>query len=159
MPPHLRRDMAKERRWRGILANWQASGISISEYCRLHDIPYRDLTNWRRIIRARDLEQRTPSPKIDRTKKRARRAGDAVWPASKTAPQSEPALPFPRRRRDAVDFAEVQLVDEHKNEEEGSPSDGDVVLEVVLLSGISLRLKACCPLNFLSSVVSVLENH
>jgi hypothetical protein len=160
MPPHLRRDMAKERRWRGVIANWQASGISITEYCRLHDVPYRDLTNWRRIIRTRDLEQRTASPKVDhRTKKRAGRTqGDAIWPSEKVAQQPDTALQFPRRRQGSVDFAEVQLIDKQKDEEEQSGSDGGVVIEVVLPSGISLRLKAGCPLNFLSSVVSSLEN-
>ncbi len=158
MPPHLRRDLAKERRWRGIIANWQASEISITEYCRLNDIPYRDLANWRRIIRARDLEHRTAGPSTERTNKRVRRRPASSVRSREASQQPENSLQFPRRRQDSIEFAEVQLIDKQKYAEQPS-NDGNVVLEVMLPSGISLRIKACCPLNFLSSVVSALENH
>ena len=144
MPPHLRRDLAKERRWRGIIANWQASDISITEYCRLHDIPYRDLANWRRIIRRRDHEQGAQHQKTNRAEKKASRAPETSAHFS--------------RRLEPVDFAEVQIVDKRKNTEEPR-SAGSAVLEVVLTSGISLRVNESCPLNFLSSVVKALESH
>ena len=80
MPPHPMRDLAKERRWRGIIAKWQASGISMTEFCRRNDVLYRDFSNWRRIIRVRDLEPEAPTKNYSREKKKAMQGKTAGWP-------------------------------------------------------------------------------
>jgi hypothetical protein len=136
MPPHPMRDLAKERRWRGTIAKWQASGVSMTEFCRQNDVPYRDFMNWRRIIQVRDLEPGAPTRNYSRDKKRAMRAKSTNGP------------PAPR-----VEFAEIQVVDSPSTKVRGE----DAVLEIVLPDGTCLRTKPGCSLNFLSSVISALE--
>jgi len=155
MPPHPMRDLAKERRWRGTIAKWQASGISMTEFCRLNDVPYRDFMNWRRIIQARDLEPDAPTRNYSRDKKRAMRAKSTERPPA-WAGNGSALLPKARAHRlspESVKFAEIQVVDSASTGVRGE----DAVLEIVLPNGICLRTKPGCSLNFLSSVISALE--
>jgi hypothetical protein len=58
-----------------------------------------------------------------------------------------------------VEFAQVHLVEQREHEISGSQAQVDSeAMEVVLPSGITLRLSPGCSLELLSSVVAILEN-
>jgi hypothetical protein len=48
------RSAARERYWRGILFDWEASGLSVSAYCRRHGVAQPSLYYWRRELASRD---------------------------------------------------------------------------------------------------------
>ena len=146
------RDRAKERRWRGTIAKWQASGVSMTEFCRLNDVPYRDFMNWRRIIQVRDLEPDAPTRNHSRDKKKAMRAKSADGPPAWVGNGSA-LIPKARAHRLSPEFAEIQVVDSPSTTVPGEHA----VLEIVLPDGICLRTKPGCSLTFLSSVISALE--
>ena len=155
------RDLAKEQGWRGIIANWQASDISMAEYCRLRDIDYRNLSKWRQIIRARDLE--LSQPKSTKNKQEQRRSvplsrvATRVRQASRLG-KSAPGQKALHRGSQSVEFAEVKLVDHPTVVSPGPAVPSETVLvEIILSSGIKLRPNAACPIEFLSSVISILE--
>jgi hypothetical protein len=56
-----RRDPAKEQRWRQILRDWNASGKSRNQFCRLRGLSTNTFDYWRREIAQRDAE-RAPHP-------------------------------------------------------------------------------------------------
>jgi excisionase family DNA binding protein len=70
----------------------------------------------------------------------------------------ETAKPVHRAKRaNVVDFAEVRLVE--RNSEKTAKSSDAAPMEVIMPSGIRLRLSADCPPDFLGSVISVLESN
>ncbi len=48
------RNEAKERKWRGHVTAWRASGVGIREYCRRHQLSEPNFHAWRREIARRD---------------------------------------------------------------------------------------------------------
>jgi transposase-like protein len=50
------RDPARERSWRETILDWQASGLSIRAYCRLHGLTETAFHYWRRELRRRDAK-------------------------------------------------------------------------------------------------------
>ena len=42
----------RERYWRGVLRQWQASGMNRAAFCRLRDISYHTLSRWKGRIDA-----------------------------------------------------------------------------------------------------------
>jgi len=106
------RDPALERRWREIIANWQASEISIAEFCRLNDINYKTFCNWRQRIRDRDLKSAHAHSTNNKTRKR--RAVLATRNANQmsgTAQRADTSAESSRKVR-SVEFAEVKVVDQ-----------------------------------------------
>ncbi len=152
------RDPALERRWRGIIANWQASEISIAEFCRLNDVNYKTFCNWRHRLRDRDLDSgHAHSTKDKPTKRRVVRATRSATPASGT-PRRKDAGRESKRELRSVQFAEVKVVDHAAPANpESSPALGTSLLEIVLPGGIKLRPSADCPISLLSSVIAALE--
>jgi hypothetical protein len=47
-------DLVKERHWRGIIRDWQESGLSMSAYCLREKIKLGQLSTWFKKIKARD---------------------------------------------------------------------------------------------------------
>ena len=127
-----KRDMAKEHHWRAVLQDWQESRLSGPEYCQQHDIKYHNLKDWRKEIRRRDQER----PKnVGKNK-----AGK---------PSSSKSFP---------EFVPVQVVDSVSGDiaVDKTLATSEFVLEAVF-PGCVLRLKDSCPVEFLSSVVAVME--
>lgn len=133
MPKKGERDPAKEQMWRRIIQDWQVSGLSAAEFCRLEDLKYSSLSEWRRKIIKRDKEAKLQG-------RRARSEKNLI----KNPPVSRDIQPPP-------DFAPVRLV------EIAPPDAQSSALEIVLRSGITVRVGSNCPLGLLRSVVSVLE--
>lgn len=152
-------DPAKERRWRGIIANWQASGISIAEFCRLNDLNYKSFCNWRKRIRDRDLgPDQAHGTNDKRVKRRAVRAARVAPRKSGTRHIDTQAEP--RRELRSVEFAEVKILDVAVPASlKPSPGPGTSLLEIVLPGGITLRPSVDCPMSLLSSVIAALEKH
>jgi transposase len=48
------RDPRKERFWRGHLKRWQASGLTIRDYCSRHRLSEPSFYGWRRTLAQRD---------------------------------------------------------------------------------------------------------
>lgn len=55
-----RRDVAKERGWRDVLARRVASGLSVRAFCRRAGLCEASFYAWRRTIRERDGKQAPP---------------------------------------------------------------------------------------------------
>lgn len=53
------RDPDRERHWRGLVADWQASGLSVREFCSRRDLAEPSFYYWRRELRKRDA---APAP-------------------------------------------------------------------------------------------------
>lgn len=49
-----RRDLGKERRWRGVLARYASSGLGVREFCRREGLAESAFYAWRRTIQERD---------------------------------------------------------------------------------------------------------
>jgi hypothetical protein len=56
MPLKGERDPIKERYWRGVLADWQASGMFAKEYCIKHNVHYNNFIAWKKRLPLRDAE-------------------------------------------------------------------------------------------------------
>jgi hypothetical protein len=121
-------DPARERYWRGVIADCEASELSRMAYCREHGISYTQLQNWRRRLPLRDAESAA------RRRRQGRGAG--------------------RRTKKAIEFLPVCVLDQPKDE----AAPGPARVELVLNCGTTVRLDSGCPLPFLSSVISVLED-
>lgn len=54
-------DLEKERRWRGTVSAWRASGLSVREYCRRHRVAESSFHFWRRELREREAASSPPA--------------------------------------------------------------------------------------------------
>jgi transposase len=48
------RDGSREQYWRGYLTRWEASGLSVRDFCEFHDLSQQSFYWWRREIPHRD---------------------------------------------------------------------------------------------------------
>jgi transposase-like protein len=55
------RDLHKEQHWRELLQRWQASGLSIADFCRQHQLAPPAFYAWRRTLRQRDQPANSPT--------------------------------------------------------------------------------------------------
>jgi hypothetical protein len=142
------RDLSKETYWRRELADWEKTGLSGAAYCRKRGIPYQQFKDWQKRLRKLDANK-TPV-RMDLSTKQCS-AASARMLADKFKTASEPPS--------AVEFAEVLMVDSpatHSRAKQTSQQSGQ--LEVLLPTGLILRLGADCPMELLAAVFSVLEN-
>jgi|SRR5271165_666801 len=51
------RDPSKERFWRRMVAQWQASGDSVREFCDRYGLAEPSFYAWRRLLRQRDAKE------------------------------------------------------------------------------------------------------
>lgn len=96
-----KRDPEKEKYWREVIARWQESGLSKSQFCAQENIKMASFCNWVSITARRDIEarreaaqaqlqKRREQKRISRQKKRSSDAVEAKLSAKKTAsPTSE----------------------------------------------------------------------
>lgn len=49
-----RRNLERERYWRGVVREQRASGLGISAFCREHEVPLSSFFQWRRKLQERD---------------------------------------------------------------------------------------------------------
>lgn len=139
------RDRAKEVYWRRELADWEKSGLGIAEYCRKRGIPDYQFKNWQRRMRVIDAE-RAPAPMPASSRKRATASAKALANKFKSATES------------GAEFAEVMIVDSPAplpHARQAPARTGG--LEIVLPTGITLRLGPDCSTELLSSVLFLLE--
>jgi hypothetical protein len=59
MPKPGAYDLVKERHWRGIIRDWQESGLSMSAYCQRENIKLNQLSTWFKKITARDRARKS----------------------------------------------------------------------------------------------------
>jgi len=136
-------DVAKERHWRGIIRDWQESGLSMAAYCQKEKIKINQLSTWLKKIRARDHARKLQassasvgSPRSASPKRSASRQESRASSETETA-----------------GFVPVHVIDETPAAENAQGS----VLDVALASGIVLRLRDNCSMAFLVKVVNSLE--
>ena len=51
------RDERKERQWRQRISQWQASGISVREFCARNGLATASFYHWRRVLERRATER------------------------------------------------------------------------------------------------------
>ena len=51
-----RRSMDREGHWRSLMSKQEASGMSISAFCRQHEVPESSFYNWKRKLKQRRRE-------------------------------------------------------------------------------------------------------
>ena len=56
------RDPAREQHWRGLVAQWQAIGQSVREFCLQRQLTEANFYAWRRELQQRDTPTSSPSP-------------------------------------------------------------------------------------------------
>ena len=54
-----KRNLAREQYWRDMHAQWDASKLSKSEFCRRHSLRLNAFCGWQRKIALRDMEPKT----------------------------------------------------------------------------------------------------
>lgn len=147
-------DPERERHWRAIIADSTASGLSHAEYCRRHNINVMHLRNWMKRLKQRDAvaakSHPGEQPKGSRSGRRAAKRANR-----KPRTTDRPLLVDPNCQV-GVEFAEVRLVDT----EEPAATQHSIAgpLEIVLSSGLTVRMAHGAPLDTLSSLITVLEN-
>jgi transposase-like protein len=50
------RDPAREKYWRGLVSEWQASGLSVREFSRQRQVTEASFYSWRRELQRRDAQ-------------------------------------------------------------------------------------------------------
>ena len=95
------RDADKERFWRGCIARWRSSGLSVREFCRREALSEPSFYSWRRELARREESQAVPrrssAPRLRGTPKPT-----AFVPVHVLATHSTPAaveILLPRGRR------------------------------------------------------------
>jgi hypothetical protein len=139
MPRRGTRDLAKERYWRGIIQDWISSGKSGAEFCRLHGLKWYLLKEWRKNIQKRDADMATARQRV----KSSRSTNPS--PVSKT-PKKMPSL---------AQFVPAVITDSHPAK---TPASNESTIELILSCGMMLRITSACRPDFLSSIVTALEN-
>jgi transposase len=125
---HLRRS-EKEREWRRILKEQRASGLSARAFCQERGLAKPRFYFWRKEVARRDVEQADLSSRIEADQR-----------ASSRLPAFTQLL---------VEAAEAP----HSRDSLGCSAP----LEIVLPSGICLRIRAGCEPEMLRQVLAVLE--
>ncbi len=139
MPRKGTRDLAKERYWRGIVQEWKSSGKSGAEFCRLHGLKWYLLKEWQKNIQKRDAEMAT-------TKQRGK--------ALRSANQST-VTQTPKKTQSLTQFVPAIITDSHP----AKPlALNESTIELILPCGMILRITSACRPEFLSSIVTALEN-
>lgn len=123
-------DIAKDKKWRKIIADWQASGLNMSAFCRRENVKIGSLCDWRRVIQKRDAEM-----------------------ASKRKPASmkEASVDHCDKQFPDPAFARVVLTDQPAKEASRK------ALEITLRNGVTVSVQENCSPALLSVVVSLLE--
>jgi hypothetical protein len=107
------RNADKERFWRGCLARWRGSRLSVREFCRREALSEPSFYAWRRELARREASQPLPRP-ASRRRPRQTRKPAAFVPVHVVAPRStgssiEIVLPGGRRVRVRPGFDRVTL--------------------------------------------------
>ena len=66
-----RRNLERERYWRGVIREQRASGLGISAFCREHEVPLSSFHQWRRKLKERQHQD-------DRAPRRSEAREDSV---------------------------------------------------------------------------------
>jgi hypothetical protein len=122
-------DIEKDKRWRKIIADWQASGLNMTAFCRRENVKLGSLCDWRRTIQRRDAEA----------------AGKSRKPSlAKVSPQ-------PVRTTDSDTFVPVVLTGPTNSE------TLEAAMEITLRSGTRVAVREHCSPGLLASVLRLLE--
>src|SRR5262245_12109966 len=57
MAPGRARDDQKEQQWQRRIEQWQASGLSVREFCARHGLATANFYNWRRVLGRRGADE------------------------------------------------------------------------------------------------------
>lgn len=79
-----RRDLVLERRWRGWVERWGASGLSVREFCRRHGLSEASFHFWKRELPAREAAAAADAMSVPQSP-----------PASSPAKTQSPPAPSP----------------------------------------------------------------
>jgi len=90
-------DFVKERQWRGIIRDWQESGLSMSAYCQREKIKLGQLSTWFKKIKARDHARKSSA------------SSEQSAASARPAPKSESSA---SSKTGAPGFAEVHVIDD-----------------------------------------------
>ncbi len=120
-----KRDPEKEKYWREVIARWQASGLSKSQFCAQENIKMASFCNWVSIIARRDIEarreaaqeqlqKRREQKRKSRQKKRSTDFVEVKLGAKKTPPPTSestfvPVFAVPARPRKEEPVVEIRL--------------------------------------------------
>jgi len=138
MPKRGQRDLAKEKYWRKIIEQFKESGLSGQAFCGLKKLKYTTFADWRREIAARDAEKQSGRRSKFGRASRVKSSSNGIKAAS-----SQPA-----------NFAEINVVSDKTEETKIVPVG---TIDIILTSGITLRVPQTSSLKFTSSLLSVLE--
>ncbi|MBX9947994.1 MAG: transposase [Candidatus Obscuribacterales bacterium] len=160
-PKQWERDDFKEKFWRDKITEWEVSGLSVSEFCRQHQISDSSFRAWRREICIRDREGTafkggvgvTPSLPASVKDSRGR-----VIPAKFKQMCAAPVADMkPEQRLAPLSFVPLTLV-EDKNEKARVSPAVPVAIEVQSPNGFVFRLNCDADLQLLSGLIKSMED-
>ena len=128
-----RRDLAKELRWRELVAKHRDSDLSVREFCAAEGVAENSFYAWRRELALRDAESDTA--KGDGEQKKLKNA--SPHPIRKSSTSSSGAAAFVPVTLSSLPHA--------------------AAVEMALPSGVTLRVAAGCDEATLRTVLSALE--
>jgi hypothetical protein len=126
----------KEEFWRKHIAAWRASGVSKRAYCTQHDVGYWSFVDWVRKIELRDSEK-VPARIAARLIKGNAKGGNPFVPIRVVQPDPVPT--------------------EEPVRGGGETAVGGQEIEIVLPSGVVIRLHDNCNAVFVANLLSALK--
>ena len=130
------------RHWQGLVAAWQRSGLTQTEFCRRHGVKHVTFCWWKRQLSERDGRLKSARPSAAA----ARRADNSVPPIF--APVRI-RIDEPAGRDEPVAFNEPNAYD--------NPSIAEGWIEIVLGGGRRIGLRGRVDRQALADVLAVLE--
>jgi len=148
-----RPDVEKKQFWRLVLEEYQKSGLSVREFCRVESISEPSFYAWRRTLAKSDQIGKSDPGHSDPT----RSSSDSLTPRSPVAPvaDSHPPVslrPRPKLKQRRETFVPVTVTDPIKPS--GAPCQP---IEIVAPGGYTIRVSEECGIDMLKRVFAVLR--
>jgi transposase-like protein len=142
-----RKRLERRGHWQDVIRKQQASGLSVSAFCRQHEVPLSSFYNWKRKLKQRrgDTSIKDDEPRLDR---------DGTMPQG-TPTSEEPSRHNTTRNNTAAKFVPLEL-----REQWGlptPPTDKLTRCEVVLPDGCRIMVPSQCDPNWLREILHVVE--
>lgn len=152
---HWERDEEKEKYWRGKIAEWEKSGLSLRGYCRRNQVPESSFNAWRRELWIRDRENMVGGTGMpEGTTGTVKDSRGRVIPASFRHADSVTNSSSPKKSEESP-FVPLQVVDDAKAERI-APASKCCSIELAYPDGRILKFDSGIDIAFLSQLIQSL---
>lgn len=156
IPKQWERDKEKEKFWRQEIAEWQVSGLSVTEFCRRRNIPDGSFRSWRREISIRDRETGVSKGSTSVTPSLPDKVKDA---RGRVIPARFKEMCAEAQAKKEMPFVPLTLVENHPKERPAPAVPvAPVYIEVQSPKGFTYKLNCDADVQFLSNFLKRIED-